>query len=270
MTQHQRAPMKDDPAPEVAEAAVRHRLRGWFESRPGQWVLEEEAAALRGVLADLFGYHLLQVERLDGVDLLQGCRVLNTATMGAGPEPEGLTSSYFCGVPTALPVMSDSIDVVVLPHVLEFEAEPHQALREAERVLVPEGHLVITGFNPWSLLGLRRLLPGSRDVPWSGSFISHGRLKDWLALLGLDVVSSASRFFRPPLRHAGAMERLRFMDRLGERLWGMGGGVYVVVARKRVIALTPIRPRWRRGHGLLPTGLAEPTPRQAARVSHHG
>lgn len=248
----------------------RGRLRAWFQSPPGSWVLEEESRALQEVLPDLFGYNLLQVESLDGIDLVQYSRVLNATVMGAGERPGQLKYPYIRALPGALPVSADSIDVVLLPHVLEFEDHPHEALREAERVLVPEGHAVITGFNPWSLMGLRRLLFGRRrGTPWDAAFISQTRLKDWLALLGFDVVFSGSCFFRPPLRHPGVMERLRFLDSLGRRFWGTRGGIYVMVARKRVIALTPLKPRWRPGR-LLPTGLAEPTARRAARVRHRG
>jgi len=253
------------------KAERRRLLRAWFRTRPGSWVLEEEVAALGQVLPDLFGYHLLQVESLDGVDLLKDSRVLNTMVMGAGSRPLHLRHSFFRGVPAVLPVATDSIDVVVLPHVLEFEDHPHQALREAERVLVPEGHLVVTGFNPWSLMGLRRLLDSRRRVvPWSGDFISTSRLKDWLALLDFDVIVTDSCFYRPPLHHPGLMERLRFLDGMGRRLWGMGGGIYVMVARKRVVALTPLKPRWRAGRRLLPTGWAEPTTRHAAAEVHGG
>lgn len=253
------------------KAERRRRLRAWFRTRPGTWVLEEEVAALGQVLPDLFGYHLLQVESLDGVDLLKDSRVQNAMVMGAGKRPAHVRHSFFRGVPAALPVASESIDVVVLPHVLEFEDHPHQALREAERVLVPEGHLVVTGFNPWSLMGVRRLVDRRRrSGPWSGDFISTSRLKDWLALLDFDVIHTGSCFFRPPLHHPGLMERLRFLDGVGRRLWGMGGGIYVMVARKRVVALTPLKPRWRPGRRLLPAGFAEPTTRHAAREVHHG
>lgn len=269
MSSEEREPLHSTAAgPPRAER--RRRLRAWFGTRPGAWVLEEEVAALGQALPDLFGYHLLQVESLDGVDLLKDSRVLNAMVMGVGSRPEHLRHSFFRGVPAALPVASESIDVVVLPHVLEFEDHPHQALREAERVLVPEGHLVVTGFNPWSLMGLRRLLDRRRSMaPWSGDFISASRLKDWLALLDFNVILTDSCFYRPPLRHPGLMDRLRFLDAMGRRLWGMGGGIYVMVARKRVVALTPLKPRWRPGRRLVPTGWAEPTTRHAARALHH-
>jgi SAM-dependent methyltransferase len=159
-----------------------------------------------------------------------------------------------------LPVQSDSVDVVVLPHTLEFETAPHDTLREVERILVAEGHAVILGFNPFSLWGLWRLFRWNRRAhpPWHGAFRSMLRIKDWLALLGFDIVLIRTFFFRPPLRHVGMMRRLAWLERLGGRLWPYLGGAYIVVARKRVVTLTPIKPRWRPRRSLLPD-VAKPT-----------
>ena len=60
--------------------------------------------------------------------------------------------------PAFLPFSFDVFSTVVLPHVLERHRLPHQVLREAHRVLMPEGHIVLTGFNPRSFLGLQRWL----------------------------------------------------------------------------------------------------------------
>jgi SAM-dependent methyltransferase len=158
----------------------------------------------------------------------------------------------------ALPILTDSVDVVVLAHTLEFEQDPHQVLREADRVLVPEGHVVILGFNPWSPWGLWHVLVSrwSRP-PWSGQFRSLWRIKDWLALLGFDTTVSRGFFFRPPLRHDGVMHRLKVMEKLGQRFWPFAGAVYIIVAKKRVMRPTPIRPRWRPGRSLVGAGLVK-------------
>ena len=115
----------------------------------------------------------------------------------------------------------------MLAHVLEFEPTPHEALREAQRVLVPEGHVVIAGFNPWSLMGIwRAVLHRSGVTPWSGDFLGLSRLEDWLALLSFDVTQVESLFFRPPFKsgaHHGAPERGRANWRSLCRLGGRGG-----------------------------------------------
>jgi hypothetical protein len=86
-------------------------------------------------------------------------------------------------------------------------------------------------------------------------------VRDWLALLGFDVLESRSRFYRPPLQHRGLQRRLAFLDSWGGRWWQPLGGLYVVVARKRVVTLTAVKPRWSKARRLVGSGLAEPTSR---------
>jgi SAM-dependent methyltransferase len=168
----------------------------------------------------------------------------------------------FYGCATDLPIATDSLDVVLLPHVLEFADDPHQVLREIDRVLMPEGHVVIFGFNPYSMWGLRRMLTGWRkQPPWCGHFFSQYRIRDWLALLGFEAVQSRHYFFRPPVQHHATMEHLQFVEGLGH-YWPVLGGAYLVVARKRVTTLTPIRPRWKPKGRLVPGSVAEPSLRE--------
>lgn len=259
------------PPEPCAQARICAGLRRWFAQPPGRWILEEEMAQLARVLPNLFGYHLLLVDYPGAAGVLEVARVRDRVVI-APPREDGACEaagqgrySVVRGCADALPVASDSLDAVILPHVLEFEASPHQALREAERVLVPEGHLVVTGFNPWSLMGLGRVLAGlRREVPWSGRFYSLARMRDWMSLVGLESVHSTSCFFRPPLRNPRAMGRLGRLEGMGARWWPGRGAVYLLMARKRVTTLTPIRPRWRPRRGLVAPGLAEPTPRRAA------
>ena len=165
-----------------------------------------------------------------------------------------------CGAACSLPVESDSVDVVLLPHVLEFEPDPHAALREAFRILVPEGYLLISVFNPWSLMGMWRLWGArSGSPPWQGQFLGAIRIKDWLALLGFDVLSSEPCFFRPPLRRERLLQRLACMEAFGKRAFPYLAGANVLVAKKRISTLTPIRPAWKLRRKLAGVGLAGPT-----------
>ncbi|MEJ2508347.1 MAG: methyltransferase domain-containing protein [Gammaproteobacteria bacterium] len=220
----------------------------------------EEKDQIDAVLPDLFGYHLLQVGNHADVDLLSASRIPHCVVMEQGLEVRARSERAVYGESEALPMACDSLDVLVLPHALEFSSAPHQVLREADRTLIPEGHLVLLGFNPWSLWMLWRFAARWRGrVPWCGRFLSLARVKDWLALLGFDIVQTRTYFFRPPFQHAGLMHRLRFLERLGRRLWPILGGGYVLVARKRVATLTPIRPRWRPRRRLVGNGgLVEP------------
>ena len=163
---------------------------------------------------------------------------------GGGTPGEASPFGLLCEF-DALPFPNASVDLVVLPHTLELSGDPHQTLREVERVLVPEGRVVIAGLNPASLWGLRQRvghlrrdlgLGGARNLflPSGGEFIGYWRLRDWLRLLGFEVESGRFGCWRPPLRSEVWLERLAWMDRLGDRWWPVLGAVYFLVAVKRV------------------------------------
>jgi SAM-dependent methyltransferase len=140
--------------------------------------------------------------------------------------------------------------------VLEFSDYPHQILREVERVLVPEGSLVVLGFNPLSAWGLVSLFRGNRS-PWNGRFSTLGRIKDWLALLNFEMTAGRMVYHKPPVQSERVRRRLEFLERAGDRWWPLGAAVYAVAARKREIGVTPLHPRWKRERRLRP-GLAKP------------
>jgi len=237
----------------------RRRLRSWYAHRLGQWLLETERHELEAVLPNLFGYHLLQVGCLSDDDIVCCSRILHRVVVDV--DADEITDVFgLYGRPDALPIESDSVDVVLLPHTLEFENDPHQVLREVDRVLVPEGHVVILGFNPWSIWGLWWTLRLHRGgPPWCGRFRGTIRIKDWLALLGFDTVLSQGYFFRPPFHHTGIMKRLGFMERIGRRWGSFFGGAYLLVAKKRVATITPIKPRWRPRRSLVTADIPRPT-----------
>ncbi|WP_297527122.1 class I SAM-dependent methyltransferase [Thiohalobacter sp.] len=233
-------------------------LRDWFRSPLGRALGEAETTRLRASLGSLFGYHMLLVDAPWTEDVTEASRVRNRFRLNAGAG----NGPLFEGRADALPVITDSIDIIVLPHVLEFSSDPHAVLREVDRCLIPEGHVVIVGFNPWSLWGLRSILTGWRgQVPWCGRFLGAGRLRDWLALLGFATVEAAPIGFRPPVGSPWLLERAGVLDRLADRGWRLPAAAYLLVARKRVMGLTPIKPRWRPRRGLLSPGIAEPTSR---------
>lgn len=240
--------------------AMRGQLRQWYTHPLGVMLHQLEDEQLEPVLANLFGYHVLQVGYLLPEDLLESSRIRHRVIIDPDPEQEGkLTNLY--AYPDSLPILSHSVDVVLLPHTLEFERDPHQILREVDRVLIPEGHIVILGFNPWSLWGLWRFILRRRQgsIPWCARFLSLTRAKDWLALLGFDVVLVKQFFFRPPVRHEGVMRRLNFLEKLGARWWPGLAGAYMLVAKKRVTTLTPIRPRWKPRRSLVGKLVNTPT-----------
>jgi SAM-dependent methyltransferase len=171
------------------------------------------------------------------------------------------------GATEALPLQSDSVDVLLMPHALDLAEDPHQVLREAHRVLAPEGYLILSGFNPWSLAGLAKLLRRGRAMPWSSSWLAPGRVKDWLALLGFAPRSTSSPWMQSMANRIG-IEPERVPHLLGgQPLHALASGLYALVAQKHVVWIRPVVSRWRRRPRLAVVGLAEPAAR-AQRDAH--
>lgn len=237
----------------------REMLRDWFADTLGMVLLDEEQTALNKVLQNLFGYYLLQLGWVAPRDILTESRIRMRVVMDVD-RPQGMNYPSALAVPELVPVQGDSLDVVVLQHTLEFAKEPHEVLREVDRMLIPEGHVVIVAFNPWSLWGVWRLARRrSKRFPWCGRFLSVTRMKDWMGLLGFDTVQVVPLFFRPPIRHEGVMRRLHFMDKVGIRGWPILAGVNIIVAQKRMATLTPIKLRRWRVKRRLVVDVAKPT-----------
>ena len=237
------------------------QIRDWRKLPLGELIADSETEVLTRLCAGLFGYHLIQLGEFgDSQAYLSSCpvqakSVLQVGVRNAADDTHAVAESF------RLPIATDSIDALILPHVLEFSADPHQLLREADRVLIPNGRLVLSGFNPLSLFGLRRLLSArKKSAPWSGQFVPYHRLQDWLSLIAFDIESTEVLMFRPAFSRVSWHHKFAFLERYGKRFWPMLAGVYVVSAVKRVSRLTPIEPRWRR---LRPTGAGaiEPTAR---------
>jgi len=242
------------PAPQVWQELV-----DWYQTALGSRLAIEEKLLLDEILPNLFGYHLCQLGVVGDVPLYANSRVSHCFTADISLLP-GQATQLQCS-PFLLPFRSDSIDVVIVPHLLEFTDQPHEMLREVERSLISDGHVVITGINPFSLWNMwRSVLGWRRQVPWCGRLYSVRRVKDWLALLGFDVELVHYFFYRPPTKRSGLLKRLRFIETVGQKLFRIFGGCYVIVAKKRVTTLTPIRKAWVRRR-VVP-GLVEP-------FSHH-
>src|ERR1700687_1685308 len=212
-------------------------LQEWYETPLGQYLLEKERAYLDDVTPDIFGFHALQVG-LPEIDLLRENRITHRMRVAATDHPDPHAQRH------ELPIATQSIDLVLLPHVLEFASEPHAILREVDRVMMPEGRLIIVGFNPWSLWGLRGAIGFARnEVPWNGRFVSLLRAKDWLALLGFDVSAGRLVGYAPPFNSDKLRRRFAFMEPAGDRWWAVGGAIYLLQAIKRVSGMRLLTPR---------------------------
>ena len=262
-------------------------MHDWFQTPPGQYLLAWEMEQYDAALADVFGYHALQLGGLD-VNALRVNRMphrwlaLQTSQEVASNRPPGETESQAPAAPapwalaadaTALPFEEGSLDLVVLPHTLELSNDPHAALREVQRVLVHEGRVAITGLNPASLWGLRqwrgqlhrRVGGGPPFLPEAGNLIGHGRLRDWLHLLEFELESISFGCYRPAVRGAGALARFRWMDELGQRWWPIFGASYFMIAVKRTHGAKLVGQHWKKAPAVVgaPVSVANragPTP----------
>jgi|SRR5215469_15127872 len=227
-------------------------LEDWWLNKTGAYLLKQERAALGTVLPTVFGYYLVQSGCWAQPGALLETSAIRTRVIVGDC---GAAGTAVAGDPAYLPFASDSVDAVLLPHTLERVAEPEKVLREAERVLHGEGHVLVLGFHPWGPWGLRRFF-GSRP-PWSGRFLTLWRLKIWLGVLGFEIVEMKQLLHRPPWRSRVLLLRSAFLDRLG---WRLTAGAYLIVARKRVFGMTPLRPQRSRRQPAF-SGVAKPTTR---------
>lgn len=217
----------------------------------GDYVKTWEQGRLDALTADIFGFNALQVG-LPEIESLRENRMQHRWISCVDDQYEkGCEESDW--KPTIIhdvldfPFESKSLDLVVLPHVLEFSPEPHQTLREAARVLIPEGQLIICGFNPFSLWGMRQAFgraTGMYFLPQHGEFISLQRMKDWLKLLNLEANRGYCGCYLPPCSSQKSQKRYAFMDKAGDRWWPSFGGVYILQAVKRVRGMTLVGEAW--------------------------
>lgn len=226
-------------------------LGRWLATPPGRYLQAWEQAQFDEAVVDVFGYHALQLG-LPQIQTLHGNRMPHR-WLGM---PEAASTADLITDFDALPFEENSLDLVTLPHTLELTADPHAALREVARVLVPEGRAIVCGFNPASLWGLRQRRAilyrrmGLGDLylpPTQKDLIHYWRMRDWLRLLGFEVQSSRFGLYRPAVRSEAWLQRYRWLDGLGERMWPIFGATYFIVAVKRVRGMRLLPAQWKRG-----------------------
>jgi len=214
--------------------AAQRAVRDWYGTELGSEVHAVVTRQVDSLVGDLYALRCLQIggTRRDA-DLVAG-RGLIFRIHVTGDGRDDLRT-----LPTRLPLASNSIDLVVLGHALEFCDEPHALLREVDRVLNLDGYVLAIGFNPCSLFGVCRMFSRRQRVPWTGSFYSGGRITDWLQILGLQIRRRESCWLRPPARSDTFRRLLAGTERLQPLLRGLGA-VQLVLARKQSIPLDPL------------------------------
>jgi len=282
-------------SPPAPAGAGGWELARWLDSVPGRYLLNWEQSRFDEAVADCFGYHALQLG-LPQIDALRNNRIPRRWLAVPEPLVERVEPGYgsasaasgsgehaaqrplaLVAHAAALPFAENALDLIALPHTLEFSADPHAVLREAHRVLLPEGRLVVCGLNPWSLwggrqqrarlwarLGLGRSRWARPFLPEAGEFIGPRRLRDWLQLLGFEVESCQLGCYRPALQTEVWMQRWAWMERLGPRYWPFLGAAYCMVAVKRVRAMRLLGPAWKpRAVAAAPVAVAQQVGRRS-------
>lgn len=216
----------------------------WFDTDEGKALLALEQTLCEQILADMFGYHLIQLGFGSPYPICKNSPIhhqVYVVEKRVNTDQPLIVSGI-----DELAIASESVDVAVLHHCLDFTLHPQRVLREVSRVVIPGGRIVIVGFNPWSLWGFWRLLKNhSADVPWCGRFLSPYRLSDWLSVLDLHVDGYESTQFGVPSASPKITGLNEWLAHFGSRWWHHLGAVYVMVATKQLSRVTPVRPMLR-------------------------
>jgi SAM-dependent methyltransferase len=236
-------------------------LSAWWDCPLGRALLAAESELLSAALEDVFGWELLQIGAWGNArELLARSRTRRQSLIAAAAFAR---TAHIIARPSLLPVISDCVDAVLLPHTLEFAPDPYAVLREVDRVLVGEGQLLVLGFRPWSLWGMRARWSRSGFPPGMRRVLSEGLLREWLVLLGFEVVAAQRYLYLSPWsRGLSSGEGTGRMLRRGLTYPLPAGGV-LLKARKRVYTLTPVRRATREKPAVI-GGLVKPTTRTPA------
>lgn len=221
----------------------------WYQSPLGRYLLDNIKNRLDSFLTTSFGYYAITIgcENVSAA-FMGDCRIKHMFKLGRGGA---LQDVEFSG--TELPIASDSTDLVVLFHTLSQSKDPHAILREVNRVLIPDGKLIIIDFNPVSLWGIRHVLQSWLDTaPWSGHYYTAGRLKDWASLLGFEQLHHYRCGYVLPFNYQKLIDKSRVFSKFSKRWLTFSAALNVLVFEKNTIPLTPMKKHWARKRILTP------------------
>jgi SAM-dependent methyltransferase len=232
----------------------------WLRSRMGRQLLALERALVAETLDEVFGAQLLQIGRWGAADaFLAAARTQRTALLDTGGGEVSFRSE-----PEHLAVATHCVDAVLLPHTLERSGDPHQILREVDRILISDGRLIILGFSPVGPLGLWRLASRGRYPAGVPHIVRLKRMREWLAVLGFDVLEERRYFYAVSPGGDGWPRYSAKLEQRGRRYWRRLSCAYMLHAQKRVLRVIPIGKVLRRRQAPV-VGLVEPSTRSAAR-----
>jgi SAM-dependent methyltransferase len=233
----------------------------WLNKSLGQLVLTTEQALLAAFLSGKYGKHVVLVGVPEQCFLIEALDPPCHSIVTPLPTPRRGDIKVVESSLYELPMASGSVDVVVLPHTLELVDNPRQLLAEACRIVKPEGHLLICGFNPYSLWGLNKFLTKKNPTLPHLHSLKQGTLRKWLHLSDFELIKQSSALYSPPMKKASLLKKLRFLEYLGNKCHLPWGAVYILMARAKVVPLTPVRLRWKQSIATMrvPSSIPGPT-----------
>ncbi|WP_371189279.1 methyltransferase domain-containing protein [Thalassotalea maritima] len=238
--------------PALAFAQLK-KPKTWQDMSSGLLIKKHIEKSLEPWWQRAFGYHMLKLGQLSSQIESQQAKIPHQINVCESPLVADVVAEI-----DDLPFVQQSIDLCLLTLQLEYAVDPHHILREADRVLIANGYMVIAGINPWSLAGVNKLIPYRRQqLPWQGRFFTPMRVKDWLNLLGYEIVDD-QRILFSGLHNKQRDDRWWFkkLQTIGQSYLPLFCSVYVIVAKKRVQPLTPIRPKWQLRHKFRPINVS--------------
>ena len=214
-------------------------LNTWYTSPVGRCMLPIERGYIDKFLPNLYGYHLVQVGGPVDFTFTQSSPIHHQVQMGP-VMGKRFPGDWVHADGECLPLRPNSIDLVFCPHTLECLEDPMAGLVDMVESLVTGGHLMLTGFNPWSLLGAwarNSQDPFFSELNWCGP----SQMQDWLRSLGMTVKVHVTYFFRPPVPQRAWLQKLLLMDTVGQFICPDHGGAFLMVAQKGSDNLLKIR-----------------------------
>lgn len=241
-----------------------HRWNQWLtEPFLGPNLLEKEADIISQMLEKHYGKHSLLIGVPNQNKLQKKLHLNYTALISPitdqNPKINHIESDFY-----HLPIITGGIDLVILPHILELFEHPRQLLAEACRIIKPEGLIVICGFNPYGLWRLRKKYSvKNKSMPWTNQFIHTKEIKNWLELLDFKLEQQYYGLFTLPINHPKLSTPLNWLEKMGTKYFPIIGGIYILIARAKILPLTPIRLKWKQEFG----GVRVPT-RISGTIAH--
>ena len=238
----------------------------WLNTFYGQELSSVEIKQLSIYFRKIFGLNVIQIGN-SNIDYLSGnCKINHKIIMVEHLEkllPRDKDSnvvSVLCSKNEYIPLPTNSVDAVIIAHGLEFSSNAQAILREVDRILVADGQLIVLGFNPYSLWGLRSVLSSKKPrgkYPWNGKWLSSHRVMDWLDLLNYEILNKDYLYFKPCLNHQKFLNFMRFFEHIG-KIIPRGSAVYCINARKKQEALIPLKIVWK-DQAIISSSATEPT-----------